>query len=195
MTLRSAGPVVCGDHDARTLCSVTRDGPASSRNRCTDTAGPAGDVGPPASGRTVCATIAAPPTPARSPALKPAVPLRPDDPAGRSRPDAHRRALDIERHDTPVPESFLVLYPSAGRARSSHDWQAVVDRHAFCEDLVQGLAELARAQRDDLGLTRHDVLDRVGRGVQALDPPLPPGEADWVQWRLVELLGWDREGR
>jgi hypothetical protein len=123
--------------------------------------------------------------------LKPAVPPRPDSPDDGTR----HRAVDIERHDTPVPESFLALHPAPGRPRSSTDWQAVVERHAFCEDLAQGLGDLARAQREDLGLTRQDVLERVGRGVQALDPPLPPGEADWVQRRLVELLGWDRDGR
>ena len=119
------------------------------------------------------------------------MPPRPEPPAA----DTRHRALDIERHDTPVPESFLALYPASGRPRSSTDWQALVERHAFCEDLAQGLGELARAQRDDLGLTRHDVLERVGRGVRALDPPLPPGEAAWVERRLVELLGWEREDR
>jgi hypothetical protein len=106
------------------------------------------------------------------------VPPRPEPPAAETR----HRALDIERHDTPVPESFLALYPASGRPRSSTDWQALVERHAFCEDLAQGLGELARAQR-------------VGRGVRALDPPLPPGEAAWVERRLVELLGWEREDR
>ena len=94
----------------------------------------------------------------------------------------------------PVPESFLALYTSSGRAGGRTNARAIAARHDWCEDLAQMLVDTAREQYWSLGISEGDVLERIGQGLAQTDPPLSGAEARWVIRRLAELLVWPDPG-
>ena len=91
-----------------------------------------------------------------------------------------------------VAPSFIALFIAPGRTRPSETREHIAARHEFCEDLATMLTDHASAKRFELGVTEHDVLERMHRGLLADDALVTPDEAQWVIRRLAELLGWDQ---
>jgi len=89
-----------------------------------------------------------------------------------------------------VPESFVDLFRSPGKARLSAPRDEIVDRYGLCEDLAQLLTTHASAMQADLGIAESDVLTRCHRGLEGHGSGIGPAEAVWVVRRLAELLGW-----
>lgn len=93
-----------------------------------------------------------------------------------------------------VPPSFIALFVEAGRARPTAPRQTIVERYEYCEDLAQLLCQRAGEIRADLGITEHDVLERMRRGLLGGQAGVDEREAGWVLTRLAELLGWSAGG-
>lgn len=94
-----------------------------------------------------------------------------------------------------VPASFIALFIEPGRSRPSATRQQIAQRYDLCEDLANLLTEQASTIKWELGVTEHDVLERVLRGLLAGPAPgvaavVDAREAQWVVTRLAELLGW-----
>ena len=89
-----------------------------------------------------------------------------------------------------IPESFVALYLSPGRARPSAARTQIAQRYDLCEDMAQHLGEYARAQWQDLGVTEVDVLRRCHDGLRSPGAVVSSAEAGWVVRRLAELQGW-----
>lgn len=90
-----------------------------------------------------------------------------------------------------VPDSFLALYLAPGGHRITATREVVTARYEVCEDLANHLAEYARAQHHDLGLTEADVLSRCHRGLMAQASGIGAREAGWVVRRVAEIEGWE----
>jgi hypothetical protein len=89
-----------------------------------------------------------------------------------------------------VPRSFIDVYLPPGKLKPSEPRHVIAARYEFCEDLAQMLTDTAQCKRFDLGITKHDVLERTHRGLLAEGAPVTPAEAAWVVRRLAELLEW-----
>ena len=94
-----------------------------------------------------------------------------------------------------VPASFTALFIEPGRSRPSASRAHIAQRYDLCEDLANLLTEQASTIKWELGVTEHDVLERVLRGLLAGPAPgaaavVDEREARWVVTRLAELLGW-----
>lgn len=93
-----------------------------------------------------------------------------------------------------IPSSFLALHPVPARGWRPPELAAVAERHEFCEDLAQSLAESCRGLPGALGVTADDVLARCWQGLAGQEAGVQDGEAVWVVRRLAELLGWRDPG-
>lgn len=87
-----------------------------------------------------------------------------------------------------IPPSFIALFVPAGRSRPTATREHIAERYELCEDLAQMLVDTAATQRWQLGITTADVLERVQRGLQAMDLDTTEAERGWVLTRLTELL-------
>jgi hypothetical protein len=87
-----------------------------------------------------------------------------------------------------LPPSFIALFVPPGRTRPTATREHIAERYEFCEDLAQMLSETTATQRWSLGITTDDALERVQRGLQAMDGDLDASERGWVYSRLAELL-------
>jgi hypothetical protein len=87
-----------------------------------------------------------------------------------------------------IPPSFIALFVPPGRQRPTETRAHIAERYELCEDLAQMLTETTATQRWSLGITTDDALERVRRGLQAMDGDLTPAQRDWVWQRLAELL-------
>lgn len=92
-----------------------------------------------------------------------------------------------DEYQIPIPPSFTAVHADA-RGRLQLPLVQFRQRYELCEDLAQMLVERARALEHDLGVTRQDVLVRIGQGLQPPDSGLDEAEAVWVLRRLDELL-------
>lgn len=88
-----------------------------------------------------------------------------------------------------VPPSFIALFVPPGRIKPTEPREHIAQRYELCEDLAQMLCDQALARRAELGITEHDVLERIGRGLHGGDV-VNADEATWVIRRLAELLDW-----
>jgi hypothetical protein len=95
---------------------------------------------------------------------------------------------DIDQ--TLIPHSFIELFLPAGAIKPRESREVVAGRYDFCEDLAQMLAEQARSKRWKLGVTEHDVLERIRRGLLVDDSIVTAAETGWIINRLAELLNW-----
>ena len=93
-------------------------------------------------------------------------------------------------NQTVLPASFIALYIEPGRNRPRATHKHISARHEFCEDLASMLSEKAQTKLWELGVTEHDVLERMLAGLLAGAPVVSQREAVWVVTRLAELLGW-----
>jgi len=89
-----------------------------------------------------------------------------------------------------VPEAFLDLYRSPGRARLALPRDEIAARHEFCEDLARAMTEHARAMLFGAHLAEDEVLRRCHAGLRAEGAGVSSAEAEWVVRRLAELLDW-----
>ncbi|WP_127999831.1 ATPase with chaperone activity [Piscinibacter defluvii] len=90
-----------------------------------------------------------------------------------------------------IPPSFIALFVPPGRLRPTEPRAHIAERYELCEDFAQMLVETATTKRFELGAHEDDVLERIGRGLQAPGSLLSEAEAGWVLTRLRELLGWN----
>ena len=89
-----------------------------------------------------------------------------------------------------LPASFIALFIEPGRHKPSATREHMAQRYEFCEDLASMLTEQAQTRLWELGVTEHDVLERMLLGLRAGEPVVDAVEALWVVTRLAELLGW-----
>jgi len=87
-----------------------------------------------------------------------------------------------------IPPSFIALFVPPGRSRPTATHAHIAERYEFCEDLAQLLTDTTATQRWSLGITTADALERVQRGLQAMEGDLDAAERSWVFLRLAELL-------
>ena len=93
-------------------------------------------------------------------------------------------------NQTVLPASFVALHIEPGRSKAGATREHMATRHEFCEDLASMLTEQAQTKLWELGVTEHDVLERMLRGLRAGQAVVSDREAVWVVTRLAELLGW-----
>lgn len=89
-----------------------------------------------------------------------------------------------------VPPSFIALFVPPGRSKPSATREHIAARYEFCEDLAQMLTEQASTKKWELGVTEHDVLERMHRGLTMEGAVVDSAEAVWTVRRLAELLEW-----
>ena len=89
-----------------------------------------------------------------------------------------------------IPPSFVALFVPPGRIKPTEPRHAIAARYELCEDMAQMLVDHAQTKLFELGVTEHDVLERVHRGLCAPGSVVSADEARWVIRRLAELLGW-----
>lgn len=93
-----------------------------------------------------------------------------------------------------VPPSFISLFVPPGRSKPTQSRAHIAVRYEFCEDLAQLLTEEASTKKWELGVTEHDVLERMHRGLTGEGAVVDDAEAEWVLRRLAELLEWPDPG-
>ncbi len=91
-----------------------------------------------------------------------------------------------------IPQSFIALYVTPGRATPNASQETVIARYEQCEDMASVLTEHAQTLVFKENFTAADVLARCHQGLLAAPSDFTRGEAAWVVQRLAELLGWDR---
>ena len=90
-----------------------------------------------------------------------------------------------------IPTSFTALFVAPGRQKPSEPRHVVADRYELCEDLATMLTETAKNMLFSLGISEHEVLLRIQRGLTGDDAVVSVLEAQWVMQRLAELLDWE----
>ena len=100
--------------------------------------------------------------------------------------------MSYDENQLQLPPSFHALHLDA-QQRPTAPLAEVQARYELCEDLAQHLvAQTAGLQHDTLR-DKQDVLRRCRAALGGPEAGLAPGEADWVVWRLAELLDWPAE--
>ena len=90
-----------------------------------------------------------------------------------------------------IPASFIALFVAPGRQKPSEPRHVVADRYELCEDMATMLTETAKNMLFSLGISEHEVLLRIQRGLTGDDAVVSVPEAQWVMQRLAELLDWE----
>ena len=90
-----------------------------------------------------------------------------------------------------IPASFTALFVAPGRQKPSEPRHVVANRYELCEDMATMLTETAKNMQFSLGISEHEVLVRVQRGLTGDDAVVTVPEAQWVMQRLAELLDWE----
>ena len=96
-----------------------------------------------------------------------------------------------ENNQIDIPASFIALFVAPGRQKPSEPRHVVADRYELCEDMATMLTETAKNMLFSLGISEHEVLVRIERGLTGDDSVVSVPEAQWVMQRLAELIGWD----
>ena len=94
-----------------------------------------------------------------------------------------------------IPQSFMVMYVSRGQTTPNAPQAIVIARYEQCEDMACVLAEQAQTLAFKENLAEVEVLARCRRGLLATPSDFTEREAEWVIFRLAELLGWAPCGR
>ena len=90
-----------------------------------------------------------------------------------------------------IPASFTALFVLPGRQKPSQPRHVVGVRYELCEDMATMLTETARSMLFSLGISEHEILVRIYRGLTGEGSVVKVPEAKWVMQRLAELLEWD----
>ncbi len=95
-----------------------------------------------------------------------------------------------DHNQSEPPRSFIELFIPPGKIKPSETLEVIAARYDLCEDMAQMLTEHAGAKLFELGVTEQDVLGRMHLGLLR-DPSAVTGpEAQWIVFRLAELLEW-----
>jgi hypothetical protein len=87
-----------------------------------------------------------------------------------------------------IPESFLDLYRSPGRAKLQATQAVVLARYELCEDVASALVEQANTRMWELGVEKTDIVSRIRQSLMGGETGLSDAEAEWVSLRLSELM-------
>ena len=90
-----------------------------------------------------------------------------------------------------IPASFIAIFVAPGRQKPSEPRHVVANRYELCEDLATMLTETGKNMLFSLGISEHEVLVRIQRGLTGDDAVVSVPEAQWVMQRLAELLDWE----
>lgn len=90
-----------------------------------------------------------------------------------------------------IPASFTALFVAPGRQKPSEPRHVVADRYELCEDMATMLTETAKNMLFGLGISEHEVLERIQRGLSGDGAVVSTPEIQWVLHRLAELLDWE----
>jgi hypothetical protein len=90
-----------------------------------------------------------------------------------------------------IPASFIALFVAPGLQKPSESRHVLADRYELCEDMAAMLTETAKSMLFSLGISEHEILVRVYRGLTGDGSVVTVPEAQWVLQRLAELLDWD----
>ena len=90
-----------------------------------------------------------------------------------------------------IPASFIALFVAPYRQKPSESRHVVADRYELCEDMATMLTETAKNMLFSLGISEHEVLVRIQRGLTGDNSVVSVPEAQWVMQRLAELLDWE----
>ena len=96
-----------------------------------------------------------------------------------------------EDNQIDIPASFIAIFVAPGRQKPSEPRHVVADRYELCEDIATMLTETAKNMQFSLGISEHEVLVRIQRGLTGDDAVVSVPEAQWVMQRLAELVGWE----
>ena len=96
-----------------------------------------------------------------------------------------------EDNQIDIPASFIALFVAPGRQKPSEPRHVVADRYELCEDMATMLTETAKNMQFSLGISEHEVLVRIQRGLTGDDAVVSVPEAQWVMQRLAELVDWE----
>ena len=96
-----------------------------------------------------------------------------------------------EDNQIDIPASFIALFVAPGRQKPSEPRHVVADRYELCEDLATTLTETAKNMLFSLGISEHEILVRIQRGLTGDNSVVSVPEAQWVIQRLAELLEWE----
>ncbi len=67
----------------------------------------------------------------------------------------------------------------------------MADRYELCEDVAIMLTETASSMLFSLGVSEHEILVRIYRGLTGDGSVVTVPEAHWAKQRLAELLDWE----
>ena len=90
-----------------------------------------------------------------------------------------------------IPASIIAQYVAPSRQKPSEPRHVVADRYELCEDMAIMLTETAKNMLFSLGISEHEVLVRIQRGLTGDNSVVSVPEAQWVIQRLAELLEWE----
>ncbi len=96
-----------------------------------------------------------------------------------------------EDNQIDIPASFIAIFVAPGRQKPSEPRHVVADRYELCEDMATMLTETAKNMQFSLGISEHEVLVRIQRGLTGDDAVVSVPEAQWVMQRLAELVDWE----
>ena len=96
-----------------------------------------------------------------------------------------------EDNQIDIPASFIALFVAPGRQKPNEPRHVVADRYELCKDMATMLTETAKNMLFSLGVSEHEVLVRIQRGLTGDDAVVSFTEAQWVIQRLAELLEWE----
>ncbi len=96
-----------------------------------------------------------------------------------------------EENQIDIPASFIAIFVAPGRQKPSEPRHVVADRYELCEDMATMLTETAKNMQFSLGISEHEVLVRIQRGLTGDDAVVSVPEAQWVMRRLAELVDWE----
>jgi hypothetical protein len=88
------------------------------------------------------------------------------------------------------PQSFMAMYVTPGRERPNAPQELVLARYEQCEDMACVLTEHAQSLAFKENLSETEVLARCHLGLLADAANFSEKEAQWVIYRLAELLEW-----
>ena len=90
-----------------------------------------------------------------------------------------------------IPASFLALFLATGRQKPTEPRDVIANRYELCEDMATMLTEMAKNMLFGLGVSEHEVLERIKRGLSGDGAVVSAPEIRWVLQRLAELLEWE----
>lgn len=96
----------------------------------------------------------------------------------------------MDENQTFVPESFVDLYLTEGRAKLSEPRSVIEGRYALCEDMASLLCSTANSLKDRTGCTESEVVKKIRIGLLDDASGFSDTESLWICFRLAELSGW-----